>query len=168
MRTVPLHGKNAAGRVAVVDDEDFELVAAYRWTVRERLRPSGAMEGPYAHVTVRRNGRSTKLSMHALITGNPRTDHVDHNGLNNQRSNLRPATCAQNNHNQRPRAGHSSQYKGVTWHSKRGKWQASIKVNGKSEYLGVFTDEDSAAEAYDQAAAAAYGEYAYLNRVTAA
>src|SRR5258708_9050696 len=62
MRTVPLHGKKAAGRVAVVDDEDYELVSPYRWHVLENPRP-GRINGPYAAA-----GHSHVL-MHNLILG---------------------------------------------------------------------------------------------------
>jgi hypothetical protein len=103
--------------------------------------------------------------MHKLITGWPKTDHIDHDGLNNQRSNLRPATTAQNNHNQRPQRNTSSRFKGVTWHKRIGKWQAAIKVADKNRHLGVFPDEEDAARAYNAAAVEAYGEYAYLNEV---
>jgi hypothetical protein len=92
------------------------------------------------------------------------TDHSDGDGLNNQRSNLRPATTAQNNYNQSPQAGTSSRFKGVTWHKKRRKWQASIKVNGKFHYLGLFSDEEKAARAYADAAIAIQGSYAYAAR----
>lgn len=167
MRTVPLHGKKAGGRVALVDDADYDLVMAYRWNIRETLRPGRRTYGPYAEAYARRDGRATKVQMHGLITGWLMVDHKDHDGLNNQRSNLRPATTAQNNHNQRPRIGHSSQYKGVTWHKKIRKWQATIKIGGKCRYLGVFAVEQEAARAYNAAALEAYGEYAHLNDVAA-
>ncbi len=164
MKTVPLHGEKAAGRVALVDDEDYDLVMQYRWRVREAVRSSGTTDGPYV-VSI---GRS-KIPMHKLITGYPMTDHRSGNGLDNRRSNLRPATKAQNNHNQRPRAGHSSQYKGVTWHKRVGKWQAEIKLGGgKRRYLGLFVSEQDAAEAYRVASLEHQGEYAYAARNDAA
>jgi hypothetical protein len=157
MRTVPLYGKLAAGRVALVDDEDYDLVMQYRWNAR--------IDGTriYARSTSKRS-----VGMHSLITGWPMTDHRNGNGLDNQRSNLRSATKAQNNFNQRPRANTSSRFKGVTWNKRLGKWQAAIKVNGKSRHLGVFASEEKAAEAYRAASLAHQGEYAYGARENAA
>jgi hypothetical protein len=163
MPTIPLSGEIAAGRVALVDDEDFTVVSARRWHVQEFVRSSGQLIGPYAVTTTYRNGRKTKMLMHKLITGWEYTDHANNNGLDNRRVNLRPATHAQNNHNQRPRRATSSEYKGVTWHRKIRKWQATIKVDGKCHYLGVFVVEADAAHAYNAAALEAYGSYAYLN-----
>ena len=165
MKAVSLHGEKAAGRVALVDDEDYDLVMQYRWRGWEKRHPNGSIAGPYAVAGTRSpDGRRAVVKMHKLSTGWPMTDHRDHDGLNNQRSNLRPATKAQNNHNQGPQAGTSSRYKGVTWHRKVKKWQATIKLNGKSRYLGCFTSEEDAARAYAEAALVAQGEYAYAAR----
>ena len=164
MKTVPLHGKKAAGRVAFIDDEDHALISAYRWHVEERRCPNGRVAGPYASTKVRQDGREVRIGMHALITGFPMTDHRDGNGLNNQRSNLRPASKAQNNYNQRPQAGTSSAYKGVSWHKRDSKWQAEIKVGGMRRFLGYFTSEEEAANAYANAAMEIQGDYAYAAR----
>lgn len=165
MMTVPLYGKKAAGRVALVDDEDYDLVKGYRWYLWERQAPGRRTEGPYARARVFRNGGQGYISMHKLITGWTRTDHADRNGLNNQRSNLRPATTAQNTQNQRPQLGTSSRFKGVTWSRGAGKWQAQIQAPNTPRYLGLFTSEEDAARAYNAAALKAFGSYAYLNEV---
>jgi hypothetical protein len=160
MKTVPLHGKKAAGRVALVDDADYELVMAYTWHAHETNRNSG----PYADANIRRaDGNWTTIRMHKLITGYPQTDHVNHDGLDNRRANLRPATTSQNNANQRPRKGCASPYKGVCWDSWRQRWQADIQVDGHRRCLGRFRAEEDAARAYDTAALAAWGEYACIN-----
>jgi hypothetical protein len=163
MKTVPLYGKVAAGRVALVDDEDFDLVMQYRWTVQERISPRGATWGPYAKATVPGGGKIV-VFMHKLITGYPITDHRNGYGLDNRRSNLRPATALQNSHNTRPYAGHSSRFKGVTWHKHTKKWAAQIRINGKNRYLGLFVSEEEAAHAYTEASLAVQGEYAYAAR----
>ncbi len=163
MRTVPLSGALAAGRVALVDDEDYGLVAAYRWHVWERKRPGRRTWGPYTQAELERDGARAVIYMHKLITGWPRTDHINHDGLDNQRHNLRPVTVAQNTANQRPHAQGSSPYKGVCWHRANRVWQATVKVNSKTRYLGCFDCEEDAARAYDAAALAAFGSYAYLN-----
>ena len=163
MKTVPLHGKVAAGRVTLVDDEDYDLVMQYRWTVREQVLHTGVVYGPYAKANVPIGG-DVIVFMHKLLTGWPLTDHANGNGLDNQRSNLRPATHVQNSQNRRPFPGRSSRHKGVSWHRRARKWRADITVNGKLRYLGLFTSEEDAARAYTKASLATQGEYAYAAR----
>lgn len=159
MKTIPLGGKVAAGRVALIDDEDCELVAGYGWCAARIGRTL------YAQAYVRGSGAAAPVyvRMHKLITGWPQTDHINGNGLDNRRANLRPASQAQNQANQRPRRGGSSQYKGVYWHPSAQKWAANIQVSGRARYLGVFIAEEDAARAYDAAATEAFGSYAFLN-----
>jgi hypothetical protein len=164
MKAIPLYGRQAAGRVALIDDEDFELVSQYRWRARERDNANGRIDGPYAIASARSGGRKSSVFMHKLITGWPMTDHANGDGLDNRRSNLRPATPAQNNYNQRPHRGKSSRYKGVTWHKKCRKWQASIKIGDRNQYLGLFVSEEDAAAAYEAAALQSQAEYAYAAR----
>ena len=149
------------GKVAVVDGPDLHLVAGRPWQATEGTSGSTwyAMSSPG-------NGVSGTLMHHAIV-GAPGPgmdwDHIDRNGLNNRRSNLRLATRSQNN---AIRPGHkdgTSRYKGVHWQKNRGKWQASIRVDDRRTHLGTFTDEADAAKAYDAAAQEAWGEFAYLN-----
>lgn len=162
MKTVTLGGAKAAGRVALVDDGDYDLVMQYRWHVRETPRPGRRPLGPYAITTIRRDGRSSTPFMHNLIMGGTRIDHVNGNGLDNQRHNLREATNGQNMHNRRPNVGTSSQYKGVRL-SKHGTWVARIRINGERFHLGCFADEVDAALAYDAAAREMFGRFARPN-----
>jgi hypothetical protein len=157
MKTVPLYGSKAAGRVALVDDEDYAMVMAYRWQAAPRGRVL------YARTSKRVNGRQYFTYMHTLIAGWPETDHRNHDGLDNQRSNLRPASRAQNNANQHPRSGGTSRFKGVSWSKDKRKWRARIKADGREHQLGRFANEEDAARAYDSAALAAFGEYAFPN-----
>jgi len=157
VRTVPLYGEKAAGRVALVDDEDYDLVMAYRWNVWEpEPKPGHRQNGPYA-VT------SSGLRMHMLLTGWPLTDHANHDTLDNQRHNLRPATYAQNQWNRLPRLDCSSQYKGVCLVRDGLWWRAYIDRDGQRRWLGDFASELEAAYAYDAAARELFGEYAYPN-----
>jgi hypothetical protein len=165
MREIPLHGAKAAGRHALVDEADFALVSQYRWRVFERLKEGRRPNGPYAVTSLWQHGRQSGLSMHALITGWPLVDHLNHDGLDNQRANLRPATDAENRRNSRPAIGSSSRYKGVTWHKGVRKWQAAIMVGAKSHYLGCFASETDAALAYNAAALQFFGSRAFLNEV---
>ena len=89
-------------------------------------------------------------------------DHIDHNGLNNCRSNLRLSTMAQNVRNTISRGG-SSKYKGVHWCKRSKKWTGQICFNGKGHHLGGFRDEIEAAKAYDKRAKELHGEFACLN-----
>jgi len=166
MRTVPLYGVNAAGRVALVDDADYELAMRHRWRVQERRRPNGSVKGPYAVTHLLSVGGPNKiLYLHRLLMpGVRQVDHWDGDGLNCQQSNLRDATDSQNQANQQKHHGpSSSRFKGVGWHKASGKWRARIKVDYQDRYLGVFATEEEAARAYDAAALAAWGEYARLN-----
>lgn len=165
MRTIPLHGAKAAGRVALVSERDYKFVSLYRWYVWEIKREGRRTNGPYAVTTINCDGRRVTVFMHKMLTGYARTDHRDHDGLNNQRANLRPATSVQNGQNSRPnlRKG-SSQYKGVYWYGRRNnQWFARIRDNGKQVHLGGFRSEEEAALAYDAAALRLHGPYAVLN-----
>lgn len=161
MMTVPLHGKKAAGRVALVDDTDYDLVMQYRWCVKEQARRRIGGTTTYAVANVKPDGRHTTLLMHKLITGWPQTDHADRDGLNNQRLNLRPASDSENMANRPGLPDTSSRFKGVSWF--QGAWVASAGIRGHKVYLGRFADETAAARAYDTAARAAWGEYARVN-----
>lgn len=158
MRDVRLHGRIAAGRVALVDDEDYELVMRHCWRVLEQKIP-GHQVRSYARASAYRDGNRTTIYMHALIAGYPHPDHIDHDGLNNQRANLRRASGSQNMGNQRPRVNKTSRYKGVNWDSHRQRWRAQIMRKN----LGRFAIEEEAARAYDAAAVAVWGEFALLN-----
>jgi len=166
MRTVALGGKKADGRVALVDDADYELVSRYRWHVHEQSRgPGRRPAGPYARAGVYNpaDRRTTMILMHILITGiSTGIDHANANGLDNQRENLRPTGQGLNSANMRPATGKTSRFKGVRRH-REGKWEARIRIAGRSVYLGIFPVEDDAARAYDMAALAEWGEFARLN-----
>ena len=157
MRTIAL----TQGFVALVDDDDYCRVSAFKWSATK------TKSNVYAVRKVRTaSGRSTSLLLHRFITGvtNPRiqVDHEDHDGLNCQRSNLRPCVRGENGGNQRKTRG-ASKLKGVSWDSSRGLWRAFITVHSTSKYLGRFHDERDAALVYDAAARAAFGEFALCN-----
>jgi AP2 domain len=158
---IPLSGKKAAGRVALVDIEDYETVNGCRWYVWERQRPSQRPQGPYAIGHPLHEGRRITIQMHRLLLGYPKVDHKDHDGLNNRRGNLRDGSAG-NDYNQRSRGG-SSSYKGVSWHKQTNRWRATITLAKITTHLGLFDDEVEAAQAYDRAAAELFGEYAFFN-----
>lgn len=89
MAEIQLYGKLARGRVAIVDDGDLALVSSYRWYVMEESRQT--IHGPYAWARIIRNGRPAVLFMHTLIAGELGIGHVNDDGLDNRRKNLRPS-----------------------------------------------------------------------------
>ena len=107
--------------------------------------------------------------MHREIMKTPegmRTDHIDHNDLNNQRYNLRTCTASQNGANRKVNSTpKSSKYKGVYWHTGMKKFVAQIQFKKKSMRLGSFVNEDDAGMAYNKKAIELFGEFAFLNDV---
>lgn len=159
-REIRLGGKKAAGRVALVDAADYETVSAYPWHVLEILTPGRRPNGPYA---ITSSDAAPSQYMHKLITGYARTDHANHNTLDNRRKNLRSASPGQNGANSRKALNCASRYKGVAWHASNCNWIAAIRIDGRRIYLGSFANETEAARTYDAAAVATWGEYAHLN-----
>lgn len=152
----------ATGEVALVDDEDYDRVAGSKWWLL--TTPAG---GRYAYQpATRADGGHTSVLMHRVImNARPRqqVDHKNGNGLDNQKSNLRVCTISQNNANKKKRPGQSSQFKGVSWNKTRKRWQAFIKKEGRSMFIGYFDDETTAAKAYDAKAIELFGEFARPN-----
>ena len=103
--------------------------------------------------------------MHNQVMGFPKefVDHRDHDGLNNQKSNLRKCTQSENQANSRRRIDNGSGFKGVCRF--RNKWQAQISVDGKLKYLGLYQVPELAAIAYDSAAVEHYGQFALTNKM---
>jgi hypothetical protein len=110
------------------------------------------------------------MKLHHAVTGHAYklVDHINRNGMDCRRCNLRPATSSENGWNTR-KPNHyggkpcSSIYKGVSRY--RDKWNARITVHGQRIHLGVFNNEFDAAIAYNSAAVVAFGEFARLNRI---
>ena len=90
-------------------------------------------------------------------------DHINHNGIDNRKANLRVATRAQNNRHTKKRIKSRSKYKGIYFDRRDRVWYARITTNGKTKHLGSFKDEIEAAKAYDEAARKYHGEFAGLN-----
>ncbi len=160
MKTIPL----SRGYVALVDDEDFERVSAFKWCAKVERATDGGINSVYAQRSLWENGVRTSQLLHRFILGcSARVDHQDGDGLNNQRCNLRPATPSQNSANMRHRSGYSSQYKGVCWNKKSRKWQASITKDKRCLQLGLYGDEVDAATVYNFAAHEMHGKFARFN-----
>ncbi len=159
MKQIPL----TKGYFAIVDDEDFALVSAYKW------RPSilKNRSAIYAITDVKKDGIRRQISMHRLILGltdkKILTDHGDGDGLNNQRLNLRTCTHAENNRNVGLSKNNTSGYKGVVFDKRRSKWYARIRFNYRVFVsIGLNSPEDAARE-YDKKALELHGDFARTN-----
>lgn len=149
------------GLYAKVDDSDYERVFNFgNWLSHNPNKQD-------VFYAVRKlNG--TTIYLHNFILGVKGVDHKDRDGLNNQRDNLRLATCSQNAGNKVKGVGeYSSRYKGVFFRSAKNRWVAIIQPNGKQRVLGHFLSENDAAKAYNEGAKAFFGEFARINKILA-
>jgi hypothetical protein len=147
------------GYVAIIDAADVSLVDGWNWYAQ----PSG--HTAYAMRTFQYDGRSRGIIMHREIMDSPphmQVDHINGNGLDNRRENLRLATVAQNQHNQGLSIKNTSGFKGVSWHKATGGWQAKIKFEGKRIWLGSYDTPEEAAAAYAAASEKFHGEFGRL------
>lgn len=153
--------KLTQGKYAIVDLEDFEILKQHKWHTRK----SG--KNAYACRSIKLpTGKRKSISMHRQIInpGELLVDHINRNGLDNRRANLRPATPQQNSWNRITKRGNTgSKYIGVRWNGCHKKWRAGIRHNKKMEYLGYFDIEKDAAKIYDIAAKKYRGDFAILN-----
>lgn len=108
-------------------------------------------------------GRKMPAFHSLLLPDADKVDHIDHDGLNNIRGNLRPATTQQNAQNGTSHKDARSAYKGVSWRDRTNPWRATIYVNKRQIHIGQFGSEEAAARAYDDRATLYFGEFAGLN-----
>jgi hypothetical protein len=135
--------KLTQGKVAMVDDEDFERINAHKWCAVD-------FAGKF-YAGRSENGKSAY--MHREVLGTVPTgievDHIDGDGLNCQRNNLRFVTRRQNFQNRHIKR--TSKYPGVSWDKINNKWRAGMNLNGASKNLGRFSTEEDAFRAYKKA-----------------
>jgi hypothetical protein len=147
--------KLSQNRVAIVDDEDFGAISAVKWCAHRNGCTFYAQRG------IRGQGGKLKGEhMHRLVLSwkldrdlaeNERCDHVNGDGLDNRRENLRVATSAQNNRNCRRKSKNPTRrFLGVDWNRASLGWRARITIHGKSIYLGRFATELEAAQAREE------------------
>lgn len=165
MKLIPLsaarNSKNKGKYFAKVDDEDYDFLMQWHWTccISKRTQYAYRFGGV----------GNPRIMMHRVILkiSNPKIDgdHINHDGLDNQKFNLRSVSRAQNTRNKTSMKGSISKYVGVSMKggNRRKKWFAQIAGNGGHKHLGYFEREDDAAKAYDIEAKNRYGEFANLN-----
>lgn len=153
-------------KVFIIDTEDLPRVQEHKWYILEHrggyLR---VVASKYKDITTRiMPPRGMKLSRFLLNVTDPTTfvDHINHNTLDNRKSNLRVCTNAENSRNQILSSNNTSGYKGVTKAGNR--WVAKISFNGKLIHLGTYNTPEEAAQAYDIAAKALHKDFALLNK----
>lgn len=151
--------KLTRGFVTVIDDVDSDL-AELKWTT---FLDEKQNSGPYAYRSPD-NIRIHQVIMERILgrklERGELADHVDGDGLNNKRENLRLSTFRQNAHNQKRSKRNTSGYKGVSYYAADGRWRANIRVDGKLCFLGYFNTPEEAHEAYKVAAVKHFGEFA--------
>jgi len=150
-KSIPL----SQGKFALVDDDMFDYLMQWKWSYRHG----------YAY---RKKGMPSRdnIHMHRVIMNTPdgmQTDHINGDGLDNRRANLRICTDVENKRNKGLISSNTSGYKGVSWNAPRKQYQAYIKVNNKVIFLGRYPEPESAGHAYDEAAKKYFGEFARLN-----
>jgi hypothetical protein len=144
-------------KFALLDDADYELVRghSYYFSKSKTICGGYAMRG------------SDDLLLHRIIMGltDPeiKVDHINGDGLDNRRANLRSGTQGQNLKNRSIQKGNKSGYKGSYFDKQANKWRANISIDNKTKYIGLFDTVEETARAYDKKAKEHYGEFAKLN-----
>lgn len=145
------------GKVAIVDDEDYELVSKSKWYyLNNRVG--------YAQKCEKVDGKWVSLLMHRFIMNAPsimQIDHINHNGLDNRRSNLRLCTKEENHLNLKLYKNSTTGIKGV--HIDKTKYRAQIFKNGRKINIGNFDTIEEATQAYSDKAHELFGEFAYTD-----
>jgi len=150
------------GQATEVDDWKFDGLNCHKWRAWKNPRNGDF----YARRNIKTEKGYRQIIMHREIMNCPKgmiIDHINFNTLDNRESNLRVCTYSESSMHRRKQSGCSSQYIGVYWHKKNGKWIAYIVVNKKPIHLGCFDKENDAGRAYNVAALKYFGEFAELN-----
>lgn len=148
MKKILIKSKAYGNHYLIIDDEDYEIISKYKWSLKKSNNTYYA-----------RHGYPKKIYIHRFLTRYKMTDHINGNGLDNRRNNLRECSQKENSRNSKTRK-HSSKYKGVHWDKVNLKWTAQIMVDYKQIKLGRFVKEIEAALAYIEAAETYHGKFA--------
>lgn len=166
MKVIKINSKVHGELEILVDDEDYEYINQWKWHAYKN--PSSNII--YARRNVNKNRKNPKnqsFYLHRqllkLTSLKDIVDHVDHNGLNNQKYNLRIGTHKDNMQNINSHKDSSSKYIGVFWDKSRNKWAAGFSLNGVPKRIGRFNSEEDAAKARDEIVKKYYGKNVNLN-----
>lgn len=148
------------GRIALVDDTDYDWLNQWKWC---------ANKGRYTYYAMRRAG-TTNAMMHRIILNAPdgiEVDHINSNGLDNRKTNLRLCPHSENHFHAKLRIDNQTGFKGVSFKCLRPKrsYIARIQVNNKEFHIGCYQTVKAAARAYDRAALKHHGEFALTNKM---
>jgi hypothetical protein len=142
----------------IIDDEDYEKISKFKWYILITVD---------GNKYVSKTAKSDIKFIHHLVFGKPENgkciDHINGNGLDNRKSNLRICTNQMNQGNQKIKKSNTSGYKGVGWVKDRKKWRAYICFGRKYKHLGSFESKEEAARKYDEYAKLVFGEFARTN-----
>jgi hypothetical protein len=164
--------KLTRGKFAIVDDEDYEELNKYKWIVTDSNRSKTFYAARY--VGKNENGiyllehRKKVVKMHSILMNTPKgmtVDHINCNGLDNRKKNIRLCSFAENKRNSSLSKNNSSGYKGVSWHNTMRKWRARISFKNNLIVLGYFFNKKEEASTYNEAAKKYHGEFANLNKI---
>lgn len=148
------------GQVTIFDEEDLPIVTQHTW----HADPSGPTF--YAVSMKYKAGKYYRLTLHRLLLAAPNgtvVDHIDGNGLNNRRKNIRLCTPQENAMNRTRPQRNPWGYRGVTWNKRYSHFVGQIRHEQKIHYLGSFKTAEEAARAYDEAARRLRGPFARVN-----
>lgn len=146
-------GYTSKGERFIFDKEDFEIIKDFCWFVNS-----------LGYVVTRDRITSKMISFHRLVmrpkNKDELVDHIDHDRLNNCKSNLRVCSHDDNMKNRSIHKNNTSKVLGVTWYEPRKKWRSQIKINGRCTHIGLFTSKTEAIRARIKAELEFYKEYA--------
>jgi hypothetical protein len=151
------------GKVALVDDEDFEYLKQFKWYANN-------LKGKFYAVRSEWINKEYKgcLLMHRVIMNPTKglvVDHINGDTLNNQKNNLRNCTHADNIKNQKLSISNKTGFRGVSWHKNNKVYESRIRSNNISYHIGSFNNPIDAAKAYNECAIKFHGEFANLNKI---
>lgn len=155
--------KLTKGKYALVDNEDYDFLSKYKWFAQSHSQSDTLFYAKTRYIY-------KTIAMHRLLLGakpDQFVDHINGNGLDNRKNNLRFCTRRQNSINSKLSIRNTSGYKGVCFYKNVKKWAARIgNSTSKGNYhLGFFDSKEQAARAYNKEAKERYGDFAYINKI---
>lgn len=156
VREIPL----SQGKIALVDDEDFDRVNQFKWcaAATSSSRTWYAMRGDYT------GSKPRTIYLHRFILDAPSdmdVDHINHNGLDCRRENMRLATTSQNCCNRRKNVGSKFRFKGIQ--ARRNRFAVRVPFDGRLVHFRTYATQEEAARIYDAVVARLRGEFAHTN-----